>query len=417
MTDTDSADQRHSVLRVPGFRVLLIGQTVMWLGSSATSIALVFAMLDTEQGAWGAGLVLAARTVPVVVVGLLGGVIADRASKRTVVVRASVGSFLCQVLVVWVIGQHEPQLILLLSVTLLLGAVTAVAASSFYALPTDLVPPGSLQAAQALLRISRNGTSILGPALGGMVIAGPGPAVVIAVDAGAALVAAALFLRLPHTPPSRAGGGMVGDLRTGWTAFISRPWLPISITAFGLALLGWSAGYSVLGPVHVAATVESAARTWGWIAAALSVGYVLGSLVALRWKPGRPVMHSLVAQAGTGILLVAMLLDWPIPVLIAAAVAAGAAMDQAGVVWSAAMQRHVPKDVLGKVSSYDYVATFGLVPVGYAVAAPLMTATDLSSALTICCALVIVPPLVAACAPAVRRVEDCRVGPSASDPM
>lgn len=416
MTDTDKTDQRHSVLRVPGFRVLLIGQTVMWLGSSATSIALVFAMLDTEQGAWGAGLVLAARTVPVVVVGLWGGVIADRTSKRTVVVRASVGSFLCQVCVVWVIGQPEPSLILLLSVTAMLGAVTAVAASSFYALPTDLVPSESLQAAQALLRISRNGTSILGPALGGMVIAGPGPTVVIAVDAGAALIAAVLFLRLPHTPPSRTGGGMVADLRSGWSALIARPWLPISIVAFGLALLGWSAGYSVLGPVHMADTVESAARTWGWVAAALSVGYVVGSLLALRWRPRRPVTHSLIAQACTGVLLVAMLCDWPVPVLIAAAVVAGAAMDQAGVVWSAAMQRHVPKDVLGKVSSYDYVATFGLVPVGYAFAAPLMSATDLRIALAICSALVIVPPFIAAWAPAVRTIEDGRTGPVTSGP-
>lgn len=395
----------RELARVDGFCALLVGQTLLWLGSTTATIALVFAVLQSEHGMLGAGSMLAARSVPTVLFGLFGGVAADRLRKRTIVVAASWSSAAVQACIAVLVVGGIPGIWVLVGAVALLGTVTALASSSFYSLPAEILDAASLQPAQAVLRLSRNGTAILGPAVGGWLTVAVGPAWLIAGDAALAILAGLVLRRLRVSARGEQRPGTLADLRAGWSEFASRRWLVVAVPAFSVALLAWGGGFSVLGPAY-ALRFEEPARLWGLIAGVLAAGYVLGAVLAVRWQPRRPVVHSLLAQSVTCVLLIALWLDAPVPVLLGAAFVAGCALEQAGVVWAAAMQRHIPVEVLGRVSSYDYIGTFGLVPIGYALAGPLAAGVGTSTALLIASVVVAVPPLVAARTSAVRRVVE-----------
>ncbi|WP_168217016.1 MFS transporter [Cellulomonas sp. Y8] len=387
------------------FRTLLAGQTLQWVGSSGTTIALVFALLGTQHGGVGAGLVLAARALPVTVLGLLGGVAADRLSRRDVVALTAGASALCQVAVTVVIASGLSNLAVVLVVVLVLGAAEAVGASSMYTFPVEIVEKAQLQSAQAVLRTVRNGVSVIGPGVAGVVVVAHGAAWVTAFNAVAVGASALLLLRLPRIARTESPRtSVLRDLRTGWAEFIATRWLVASVGAFSVALFSWAGAYSVLGPLHVSGRPEGAA-TWGLVASSLAAGYVGGALVAIRFRPRRPVVWSLLFQAATAVLPLAIVLDVPLAGLAVAAVAAGFCMEQAGVVWAASMQEFIPEDVLGRVSSYDYVASFGLVPLGYALAAPLAGSTSLPVAAGVLALAIALPTILVAATPIARAVE------------
>lgn len=394
-----------AVVRNPRFRTLLAGQALQWVGASGTTIALVFAVLGTEHGGTGAGLVLAARALPVVVLGLVGGVVADRMSRRDVVAITAGASALCQVTVTVVIVSGVASLAVVLLVVLALGVAESIGASSIYTLPVELVDKAELQSAQAVLRTVRNGVSIIGPGLAGVVVATHGAGWVTAFNAGSVATSVLLFLRLPRTPRTIAArGGVLSDLREGWEEFVARRWLVSSVGAFSVALLSWAGAYSVLGPLVVSGRPRGAAA-WGLVASCLALGYLAGALVATRLRPSRPVVWALALQSATAVFPAAIFLDAPLVALALAAVLAGGCMEQAGIVWAACMQEFIPGDVLGRVSSYDYVASFGLVPLGYALAAPLAGAIGIDVAAGLLGIGIAVPTMAVAVSRAARTIR------------
>lgn len=395
----------RAVVRDPRFRTLLLGQTLQWVGSSGTTIALVFALLGTQHGGVGAGLVLAVRALPVTVLGLLGGVAADRLSRRDVVAITAAASALCQLGITVVIASGMSSLPVVLAVVLVLGSAEAVGASSMYTFPVEIVEKAQLQSAQALLRTVRNAASVIAPAIAGLVVATYGAGWVTAANAVAVAVSALVLLRLPRTARSPSPrGSVLRDLRTGWAEFVATRWLVASVAAFAVALFSWAGAYSVLGPLHVSAR-PSGAAAWGLVVSCLAVGYVGGALVALKFRPRRPVVWALILQAGTAVVPLALVLDASITALAVAAVAAGFCMEQAGVVWAASMQEFIPEDVLGRVSLYDYVASFGLVPLGYALAAPLAGSTNAGFAAGVLALGIVLPTIAVAATPAARAIR------------
>lgn len=394
-----------AVVRNHRFRTLLAGQVLLWLGASGTTIALVFAMLGTEHGGTGAGLVLAARALPVVALGLVGGVAADRLSRRDVVAITAGASALCQVVVTVVIVGGVTSLAVVVVVVLALGVAEAVGASSLYTFPVELVDTIELQPAQAVLRTVRNGVSIVGPGVAGVVVATHGAGWVTAFNAAAVATSVLVVLRLPRTPRAvEVRGSVLRDLREGWAEFVARRWLVAGVAAFSVALLSWAGAYAVLGPIVVSHGPHGAAA-WGLVASCLASGYLAGALAALRFRPRRPVVWALASQSATAVFPAALVLDAPVVALAAAAVVAGIGMEQAGVVWASCLQELIPEDVLGRVSSYDYVASFGLVPLGYALAAPLAGTTGTQVAAGLLCAGIAVPTVAVAAGRAARAVR------------
>ncbi|SEA80056.1 MFS transporter [Leifsonia sp. 21MFCrub1.1] len=401
-----------SPLRNRRFRRLLCAQAFPWLTANGATIAVVFAVLDGSDGAVGAGLVLAARALPALLLGLVGGVIADRWSRRTVAAVCAAGMAVAQSAVaalIWTGGTG--MLIPLLLVVFAAGSAQSLGASALFAMPRECLRDDELAPAQGILRSLRNALGIIGPAIAGIVIASGGTIGILLADACASVLSAILLASLPARatagPPGPQNAGRpsaIAQLAHGWHAFVGRRWLVISVAAFGAAMFAWSGGYAVLGPLSLR-RLDDAAGVWGLIAAGLAGGYVTGSVLAITYRPSRPVSWSLSWQAASALPLVLLAADAEPFLLVISALIAGFGLEQAGAVWAAAMQEHVPPEELGRVSSYDYVASFGLVPFGYALAAPFAELVSAPVALGAAALLIAAPCIAAALSPSTRAVR------------
>ena len=162
------------------------------------------------------------------------------------------------------------------------------------------------------------------------------------------------------------------ELRDGWGAFRARTWVWSFVACAALANVVWGA-WSTLGPV-VADRDLGGAAVWGTILAAMGVGALAGSVLAVRAHPSRPL---LVASL-VGLLMVvpmALLAAGAPAVLVAlGATGAGASMMLGNSLWESTLQRNVPPEALSRVSSYDWFGSFAFNPLGLILWGPLVGA-------------------------------------------
>jgi len=403
-----STPERRSTLRVlrhPGLWQFLTGRVMSLLGSSMAPLAISFAILDHSGTATQVGEVLAAQSVPLVGLLVFGGSAADRWGRRRVMVLADLLSAAAQgTLAAWVIAGHPPLVAFAAA-----EAVIGVGQAMFGPAVTGLVPelitdPSDLQAANSLRGLASSLATVAGPALAGILVAAINPGWAIAVDATTYLASAALLvsLRLPPRPPTLSAS-FVAQLREGWTEFWARTWLWVIVAQYALFHLIVLAPFMVLGVV-IAKTSLGGPAAWGAILAALSLGSVAGSLVALHVRPRRPLLVATL----TGFTWIAptLLLGLTTPAWAVAigAFSAGFGLGVFGPVWETTLQHHIPGRVLSRVSSYDYLGSVALLPVGYALAGPLAAILGGHTILLAAAAWVAISTLAVLAVPAVRNL-------------
>jgi predicted MFS family arabinose efflux permease len=392
------------VLRTREFRLLFIGQAVSVLGDRMVAVALAFAVLEIGGSVSDVGLVLAAGTFPLVATVLIGGVVADRVSRRALMVVADLVRVASQgamaalliagVAEVWMLG--------------LLAAVSGAATGFFGPASTGLLPEivlaEQLQPANALRTSAVSTGEILGPVVAGVLVAAAGAGWAIAVDAGTFAVSAAclLMLRVPtrEAPPQSS---FVTDLRQGWVAFRSRRWVWTFVAYFAIVNLLWGA-WGTLGPI-VAERDLGGAAVWGAILTAMGVGALAGSLVAVRVRPSRPLLLAAFAD-GLFALPLAFLAAAPqVPLIACGAFLAGAGMALTISLWEATLQRHIPGESLSRVSSYDWFGSLAFYPLGLAIWGPIAAAIGISVSLWLSFGLAVAMTLALISVPDIRRLR------------
>lgn len=348
------------LLRRRDFRLLFTGQAVSGLGDRMVAVALAFAVLEIGGSPTDVGLVLASRVFPSAVCALVGGVVADRLSRRTVMVGADL---------VRVAGQGAMAAFLIAGTahvwTLAALAGVAGAGAGFFGpaslgLIPEVIPPAQLQQANALRSSGASGGEIVSPLVAGLVVAGVGAGWAIAADAATFAVSAACLLML-RLPPSvkAARGSFVADLRAGWVAFSSRTWVWTCVVYLAIANVFWGA-WSALGPV-VADRDLGGAAAWGTILAVMGVGALLGSLPATQVGPARPLVFVAMAE-GLLALPLAFLAATSVVVLVAfGALLSGIGLMLGMSVWESTLQRDLGPDLLG--DRHPHVPMAGVLPV------------------------------------------------------
>ena len=393
-----------AVLRLREFRLLFGAQAVSVFGDRMVAVALAFAVLAVGGSASSVGLVLAARTLPLVVCLLAGGVIADRVSPRLVMVSADL---------VRVGSQGATAALLIGGVAdvwslAALAAVTGAASGFFNPASTGLlpvvVPAEHIQQANGLRATAQSGGEILGPIIAGVIVATAGAGWAIAVDAATYAASAAFLVRLalPARLP-RAQASFLHELREGWGAFSSRTWVWAYVACAAVGNFVWAA-WSTLGPV-VAEDDLGGAAAWGTVLGAMGVGALVGSVVAVRARPARPLVASGVAVLVMAIPLGALAAGAAVPVLAASALFGGGGMMLGNSLWESTLQRNVPHETLARVSSYDWFGSFAFNPLGFIVWGPLAGAIGVSPALWAAFALMVGSTLVMLCLADIRRIE------------
>jgi MFS family permease len=376
------------VLRQRDFRLYFIGQSVSLFGDGMTRVALAFAALGVGGSATDVGLVLAARTLPEIACLLFGGVVADRTSRRRLMVAADVvrlasGGAMAALLIagdaeVWTLA--------------LLAGIGGAATGFFNPASTGLLPavvaPEDLQRANGLRATSMASGEIAGPIVAGLIVASAGPGWALAVDAVSFGVSAAFLSLLRHdgrSTTTRATASFLTDMRDGWREFRSRKWVVVFVWESALGGLMWGA-WSAIGPV-VAERDLGGAAAWGTVLAAMGAGALVGALAAIRVKPRRPLVlvGFMYILFSTPLALLAA--GVPVPLLAVAALVAGVGMMLGNTVWESTLQREIPGEALGRVSAYDWFGALAFKPLGLALWGPVAVAIGVSSALWLAFAL------------------------------
>ncbi len=371
-----------AVLRQRDFRLLFGAYAVSVIGDRMVTIALAFAVLELGGSASEVGVVLACRVLPLVGSLLIGGVVADRLPRRAVMVAADLSRALTQGILAFLLITGEPPI---WAIAVLAGAAGA-ATGFFNPASTGLLPaivaPEHLQQANGLRATAMSGGEILGPALAGVLVATAGPGWAIAIDA-ATFVGSAAFLaglRLPRQA-ARAATSFLRDLREGWTAFHTRTWVWSIVLSASFGNLLWGS-VGVLGPV-IAKRDLGGAAAWGAVMAAMGVGALVGALLAIRARPHRPLVLSLLVLSLFGLPPALLALGVPTGALAAGTFLAGGAMMLGISLYESTFQRRIPPEVLSRVSSYDWFGSVALQPVGLAIWGPIAAAIGMQEALWI----------------------------------
>lgn len=393
------------VLRERNFRLLWIGQATSAFGSSVVPVALAFAVIDLTGSASALGLVLSAGLVSRVCLLLLGGVVADRMPRRHVMIAADALRATTQGLVAALLLTGTAQIWELLVLFALFGAGDAFFSPASTGLVPETVSPARLQQANSLMGIGRDAARVTGPALAGLIVAGVGPGVAFAIDA-ATFVVSSVSLALLHLAPAvrdSARSGLLADLRGGWRELASRSWVWLMILKFSVSSLA-IAPYFVLGP-FVAQHALGGAAAWGAIGTCAAVGAVLGNVLAFRVRPRRPLFTSCLVVSLYA--LAPALLARPFPtaaICVAAAVGFGA-VGFSDTLWFTALQERIPEQALSRVSSYDWLGSLVLQPMGYVLAGPIAAAIGISATLLVGAGLQASTSIGIALTPAVRGVR------------
>jgi MFS family permease len=394
-------------LRERRFRLLWIGQATSTLGDGLVPVALAFAVIQTlDRSATALGVVLAAHTLPLVAFILVGGVWADRLPRQLVMLASDVvrGTVQAIMAVLLLTGAAE-----LWHLVVLIG-IYGTAEAFFQPAETGLVPatvsPSRLQQANAMLGLTRSFTFVIGPAIAGVIAATTNPGMVFVVDAGTFVVSAICLALLRPPRASRDGKrqSFVADLVGGWRELVSHTWLWV-IVAWASTYLGLVvAPFMTLGPVIAKESLGGAA-SWGLIMAGWGAGAVAGALLALRWKPARPMLvcSVLVLLVAPAIALLA--LRAPAPAIAAAQAVGGTGMGFFGAVWQTTLQQHVREDALSRVSAWDWMGSFAFLPLGFVLAGPVSAAIGISRTLWISVAWAVLSTAAVLLVPEVRNLR------------
>lgn len=399
------------VVREPNFARYLAATTVSTLGSGMATVALAFAVLGFG-GATDLGIVLLAREIPVVVLLLLGGVFADRLPRRSILVSTDLIKGTSQGLtaVLLVTGSASVWNVALLQTVF--GLAAAFSRPATVGLIKEAVTDERLQEANALLELSRSVLSIAAPAIGALIVAAGSPALAILIDALTFFASAGLTASMRLIAAVRvASASVLHDLRDGWGEFVSRPWAVAMVVSFGLFQLTYFPALLVLGPL-VAKEMLGGATAWGFILAAESAGAVVGGILALHVKVSRPLIASELSVLPAGALLIALAIPLPVPAIAAVSLAGGIGFAVSNTFWFTALQRNVPEHALSRISSFDWLGSIALNPIGYALIGPIAAVTGSTEALIIAGVLnMAVCVGVVVLVPSVRAIE---IGPGAA---
>jgi len=364
--------ERVGALAERDFRLVFSSTTISAIGDGVAYIALVFAILHIAHNSPTAvGIVLACRQAAAAIVTLAAGVIADRLPRHLVLVGvASVQAGVQGVVGLLIVSDHA-------TVPLLAGLAVIYGLADGFVIPAQngLIPAVvstiRLQQANALLGLSRSILGFGAPALGGVLVSLGSPGSAILVDAASFAVAAVLLARV-HVEP-RADvvepEPFLRELRDGWSEFRRQRWIFNTIVFFGIGNFAGQA-WGVLAPLVVKEHYGGATH-FGLVGSAFGLGLVAGGVITLRWHPHRPLLVSCLCAApfGLGTWMLAFLV--PYPVLLAAQVVAGAGLAIHLALWFTVFQQQVPAEARSRVSSYDALGSFVLIPLGTAVVGPL----------------------------------------------
>lgn len=416
------------------FALLWAGQTISVLGDAVFTIAITWEVLLLTGSATAMSLIVIAQWGPKIVLLLFGGVLADRVSRRLLMLWADAGRGCTVLLVAWLSWSHQLQFWHLVALAPLFGIVSSFFDPAYQAIMPQLVEADALASANSLNIVSRNVGFLLGPMLGAGSITLIGPASAFAFD-GLTFFVSAIFLiaiRLsaslvvpqaqlvalvqpvnedsPLEGSSSKAGSALRDIREGLRYVFGHTWLWVPVLASPLVSVGFA------GPMWVALP-RLARDVYGagvWLIGAMATSDAVGSIIAALFVGNASKLRRRGIVAFTSIIvggcaLVACAIPLthsiePVVAIVASALV-GWGLAIFMIIWGTLQQEKVPNEMLGRVSSISQLGIVSALPAGLVLAGLLADHVGPASVFAIGGVLVVVPAALALCFRAIRRLE------------
>lgn len=369
---TVAVPSQDQPLRHPAFRRLVTGTTVNNLGNAISPVALAFAVIDLGGSATQLGLVVAVYALADVLAVVGGGVLGDRLPRTTMMRSSNLIAGLVQTFAAVMLLSHHATIPLLAALGGVNGALGSLAGPSTQAITPQTVPESMLRQAITVRRLCQNIAQIVGFGLGGVLVGWVHPGGALVVDAATFLFASACFWTI-HVPDireqSETPAHFLAEAREGWAEVIRHSWL-WSLIAMALVYHFFFGGaQGVLGPIVVGGRLGASA--WGYAMSSMMIGFVLGGLLSLRWKPRRILLVGELGLILTVCFPLAMAVSGQLWVIVLGALLHGFGLEIFSVGWDLAIQENVPERMLARVYSFDQLGSYIARPVGLALTGPL----------------------------------------------
>jgi DHA3 family tetracycline resistance protein-like MFS transporter len=396
-------------LRDPDFRKLWTAMCVSLLGDGAFLVAIAWQVYELSNTPTAMSVVGIAMTVPTILFLLLGGVASDRFDRRRIMVGADLLRALSGLVLAALALSGALEVWQIAGLAALYGTGAAFFAPAFDAVVPDIVPSERLAQANALDQLVRPIVfRMAGPALGGLLVASGGAGLVFALDSASFLFSAAtlLLVRVAARPAAARTRSVARDLAEGWRFVRGRAWLWATFASAAVAYLCFMGPVEVLLPYIVKNDLEGSARDLGMVFAAGGIGSVACAMAMGQSDiPRRAIGFIYVCWTLATLAIAGYGVAGAVWQLMLAALAFNALETAGTIVWATLKQRHVPRTMLGRVSSIDWLISIGLLPLSFALTGPVAGAIGTRGTLVAAGVVGAVVTCAAFLVPSVREVE------------
>ncbi len=363
-----------AAMEVPNYRRYISGQSISLIGTWMQMTAQSWLVLSLTHSATALGAIVALQTLPVLLLGPYGGVIADRADKRALMIalQSAMGIQALILGLLTVTGSVKVWEIGVLAV--LLGLNNAFENPSRQSFMLELVGPDHLRNAVSLNSVLVNVARIIGPAIAGILIATVGDGVCFLANAASfvAVVVSLATMDLTALRPVKPAPHERGQLLEGFRYIRRTPDLAIPLLM--MAAVGClTYEFQVSLPYMADRALDAGPKGFGFMTASMGVGAVIGGLlVAARGKIG--AWRLVVAASGFGIAMTLATVAPDLGTEMAALVLVGGASIAFMSTGNATLQLSSAPDMRGRVMSLWFVAFQGSTPIGGPIVGAVMAA-------------------------------------------
>ncbi len=369
------------VLANRDFRLLFAGRCVSLLGDGAFLVAMAWQAYTLSNAPTALSLLGIAMTVPLIALLLFGGVVSDRHRRRKVMLSADLVRAALLSLLAALAASGALRLWQMMVIVAIYGGAQAFFDPASDAILPELVPASQLAEANALEQVVRPlALRLAGPAVGGVLVGVLGLGAAFLADAATFLVSAATLWSMSArtSAPLLAGAQLqraTVQAREGWSYVRGHVWLWGTFASAGIAYLLFMGPAEVLLPFMVKHVLRGSGEQLGFVLGAGGLGSVAAAVAMTRsGLPSRSMTFIYFVWTLGTLAIAGYGLASAIWELMLASVAFNLLETAGTIVWATMKQRHVPGQMLGRVSSLDWLISIGLLPVSFALTAPLSAA-------------------------------------------
>ena len=362
-----------ALLSFPAYRALLISGILTVVAMSAFPVALAVTVLDAGGSATTLGIILAVRVLSGVVMAPVGGVWADRLPRRTILIladgfRAIMGSIVVFIdpknISMWILG----------GIVVMMGVSDAFGGPAAGAIMPSILPDHLLPSGNVVRGIALKGSTIAGPGIAGAIVVSLGTHATYVATSIFFLLGAALLIRInegPKVASENHRSTFVEEVREGVRVVWYYKWIAAMIIMASFQLMLVIGVENVLLPV-ITKRDFGTASVFATAAALFSAGGAISAVICIKSKVKNPGLVSVVVW---GLFILApLVLAFPSSkaVIFIAYFIAGFSVGPWEAFWATQVQREVPAEYQGRVFAIDYMGSLGLMPLGMALAGPMV---------------------------------------------